>query len=352
MTAQLALVQALLPRLTDGGRILAITSDAAREAYPGWGAYGATKAALEQLMNVLTAEHPTLRIHRVDPGDLRTQMHQDAFPGEDISDRPEPDVAVPGLLRLLEEDLPSGRWPAQELNLATWMLDEQRHAAQHVRRSGKTRRGGARLRTAAGAGSRRATATPRRRAAAGGTPQGRPLVATWFNRLPAFLTPGDLLVVNVSATLPAALGAQRADGREVMVHLSTPVPGVEDALPAQWLVEARRRQGHGSLPEADVVAGEVLTLPGLAEATLVRAWGEGPAGRLWGRSCACRRRAALPRPSRSTHPLPLCGCRVAATAGRSSATRISPCRDVLCGAGGRRPRRSRGCGKNAMTRRL
>lgn len=119
VTAQLALVKELLPRLTDGGRILAITSDAAREAYPGWGAYGATKAALEQLVNVLAAEHPRLRIHRVDPGDLRTQMHQDAFPGEDISDRPEPDVAVPGLLRLLEEDLPSGRWRAQELNLAS-----------------------------------------------------------------------------------------------------------------------------------------------------------------------------------------------------------------------------------------
>lgn len=118
VTAQLALVKTLLPRLTDGGRILAITSDAAREPYPGWGAYGATKAAFEQLMNVLAAEHPTLRIHRIDPGDLRTQMHQDAFPGEDISDRPEPDVAVPGLLRLLEEELPSGRWRAQELDLA------------------------------------------------------------------------------------------------------------------------------------------------------------------------------------------------------------------------------------------
>ncbi len=117
VTAQLALVQTLLPRLVVGGRILAITSDAAVEGYEGWGAYGATKAALEQLMNVLAAEHPTLRIHRVDPGDMRTQMHQDAFPGDDISDRPEPQVAVPGLLSLLEEDLPSGRWRAQEPNL-------------------------------------------------------------------------------------------------------------------------------------------------------------------------------------------------------------------------------------------
>ncbi len=117
VTAQLALVQALLPRLADGGRILAITSDAAREGYQGWGAYGATKAALEQLMNVLATEHPSLRVHRVDPGDIRTQMQQDAFPGENISDRPEPEVAVPGLLRLLDEDLPSGRWLARELSL-------------------------------------------------------------------------------------------------------------------------------------------------------------------------------------------------------------------------------------------
>lgn len=107
------------------------------------------------------------------------------------------------------------------------------------------------------------------------------LVATSFNRLPAFLTPGDLLVVNVSATLPAALRAQRADGSEVVVHLSTPKPGAEGVVPAQWLVEARRRQGHGSLPEVSVVAGEVLTLPDRAEATLVRPWGEGPEWRLW-----------------------------------------------------------------------
>ncbi len=107
------------------------------------------------------------------------------------------------------------------------------------------------------------------------------LVATSFNRLPAFLTPGDLLVANVSATLPAALGAQRADGSEAMVHLSTPVPDPEGAVPAQWLVEVRRRQGHGSAPEGNVAAGEVLTLPGGSEATLVRAWDEGPARRLW-----------------------------------------------------------------------
>jgi NAD(P)-dependent dehydrogenase (short-subunit alcohol dehydrogenase family) len=92
-----------------------VTSDAAVEAYGGWGGYGSSKAALEQLTAVLAEEQPQLRVYRVDPGDLRTQMHQEAFPGEDISDRPLPEVAVPGLLVLLESDLPSGRYRAQEL---------------------------------------------------------------------------------------------------------------------------------------------------------------------------------------------------------------------------------------------
>jgi NAD(P)-dependent dehydrogenase (short-subunit alcohol dehydrogenase family) len=113
--APLALVQAALPALHPGARIVNITSDAAVEAYEGWGGYGSSKAALEQLTAVLGAEHPHLRVYRVDPGDLRTQMHQEAFPGEDITDRPLPEVAVPGLVQLLEGDEPSGRYRAQEL---------------------------------------------------------------------------------------------------------------------------------------------------------------------------------------------------------------------------------------------
>ncbi|MEY2460772.1 MAG: hypothetical protein QOG30_2602 [Acidimicrobiaceae bacterium] len=113
--APLALVQEALPILRAGGRIVDITSDAAVEPYEGWGGYGSSKAALEQLTNVLAAEHPELRVYRVDPGDMRTQMHQEAFPGEDISDRPPPEVAVPGLIELLEGDLPSGRYQAQAL---------------------------------------------------------------------------------------------------------------------------------------------------------------------------------------------------------------------------------------------
>ena len=113
--APLALVQDGLPSLRAGGRVINVTSDAAVEGYEGWGGYGSSKAALEQLTNVLAAERPDLRVYRVDPGDLRTQMHQEAFPGEDISDRPLPEVAVPGLLVLLEGDLPSGRYRSQEL---------------------------------------------------------------------------------------------------------------------------------------------------------------------------------------------------------------------------------------------
>jgi NAD(P)-dependent dehydrogenase (short-subunit alcohol dehydrogenase family) len=116
--APLGLIQVALPLLTASprGTIVDVTSDAAVEGYEGWGGYGSSKAALEQLTNVLAAEHPALRVYRFDPGDMRTQMHQDAFPGEDISDRALPDeVAVPGLLRLLAADLPSGRYRAGEL---------------------------------------------------------------------------------------------------------------------------------------------------------------------------------------------------------------------------------------------
>lgn len=115
VVAQLALVQEALPRLRAGGRIVAITSDAAAQAYPGWGVYGATKAALEHLVAVLAVERPDLRVHAVDPGDLRTSMQQAAFPGQDISDRPEPETAVPALLRLLDEDVASGRHRAADL---------------------------------------------------------------------------------------------------------------------------------------------------------------------------------------------------------------------------------------------
>jgi NAD(P)-dependent dehydrogenase (short-subunit alcohol dehydrogenase family) len=114
--APLAVAQAVLPALQRGrGRLLQISSDAAVEAYPGWGGYGASKAALDQVTAVLAAEHPELRVWAVDPGDMATDMQQAAFPGEDVSDRAAPETVVPALLRLVEQDLPSGRYRAAEL---------------------------------------------------------------------------------------------------------------------------------------------------------------------------------------------------------------------------------------------
>lgn len=120
--APLALIRLALPLIPAGGRIINITSDAAVEPYPGWGGYGSSKAALEQLTAILAAEQEQLRVYAVDPGDMRTQMHQQAFPGEDISDRPPPEDSVPGLLELIEGQLPSGRYRAHEIGAgqAVW----------------------------------------------------------------------------------------------------------------------------------------------------------------------------------------------------------------------------------------
>ena len=111
-----ALTRVLLPQLVARrGTVLNITSDASVEPYEGWGAYGASKAALDHLTRILAAEQPDLRVYAVDPGDMRTTMHQDAFPGEDISDRPEPATVVPHLLALLDGHLPSGRYRAADV---------------------------------------------------------------------------------------------------------------------------------------------------------------------------------------------------------------------------------------------
>ncbi len=115
VTAPLALIQRALPLLTQSpqGAVINVTSDAGVEGYEGWGGYGSSKAALEQLSKVLAAEHPELKVWWVDPGDMNTQMHQEAYPGEDISDRPPPEESVPGILRLLDENAPSGRYRAR-----------------------------------------------------------------------------------------------------------------------------------------------------------------------------------------------------------------------------------------------
>jgi NAD(P)-dependent dehydrogenase (short-subunit alcohol dehydrogenase family) len=113
--APLGLVQLTLPRLSAGARIVNVTSDAAFEPYPTWGGYGSSKAALAQVTAILGAEQSGLRVYTVDPGDMRTQMQQDAFPAEDISDRPPPEESVPALLELIEGDLPSGSYRARDL---------------------------------------------------------------------------------------------------------------------------------------------------------------------------------------------------------------------------------------------
>jgi NAD(P)-dependent dehydrogenase (short-subunit alcohol dehydrogenase family) len=109
VVAPLALIQLALPKLANG-IVVNVSSDAAVEAYEGWGGYGSSKAALDRLSAVLAVEHPALRVYAFDPGDMRTDMHQAAFPGEDISDRPEPETVVPALLKLIDERPPSGRY--------------------------------------------------------------------------------------------------------------------------------------------------------------------------------------------------------------------------------------------------
>jgi NAD(P)-dependent dehydrogenase (short-subunit alcohol dehydrogenase family) len=119
VVAPIALTQALLPALSAAsGVVLNISSDAAVEAYEGWGGYGSAKAALDQATRVLAAEYPSLSVYAVDPGDLRTAMHQAAFPGEDISDRPEPATVVPAFLQLLDSRPASGRYRAADFAAA------------------------------------------------------------------------------------------------------------------------------------------------------------------------------------------------------------------------------------------
>jgi NAD(P)-dependent dehydrogenase (short-subunit alcohol dehydrogenase family) len=116
LLAPLRLIQLSLPHLrAAGGTVVNITSDAAVESYEGWGGYGSSKAGLEQLSSVLAAEEQDVTVYWLDPGDMNTRMHQEAFPDEDISDRPLPETRVPALLRLLEERYPSGRYQAEDL---------------------------------------------------------------------------------------------------------------------------------------------------------------------------------------------------------------------------------------------
>lgn len=115
LVAPLALLQSIAPYMADDAVVVNVTSDAAVEAWERWGLYGASKAALDQLTAVLGEEQPAWSVYAFDPGDMRTRMHQDAFPGEDISDRPEPETVVPLLLALLDARPASGRIVAADL---------------------------------------------------------------------------------------------------------------------------------------------------------------------------------------------------------------------------------------------
>ena len=154
--APLALIQLAVPVLPPEGRIVNVTSDAAVEPYTGWGGYGSSKAALEQLGNVLAAEHPELLVYTVDPGDMRTQLHQEAFPGEDISDRAEPEESVPGLLALIHGRPPERALPREGSRAGRGVTGRSRR----LRLRGSRELRGARA-------ARGARARPRRRAAHG-----------------------------------------------------------------------------------------------------------------------------------------------------------------------------------------
>jgi NAD(P)-dependent dehydrogenase (short-subunit alcohol dehydrogenase family) len=106
------LVQALLPRLSPGAVIVNISSDAGAEHYEGWGGYGSSKAALDHQTATWAVEEPSFTWYSIDPGDMRTAMHQAAYPGEDIGDRPEPETVAPRILDILTSGRPSGRYVA------------------------------------------------------------------------------------------------------------------------------------------------------------------------------------------------------------------------------------------------
>lgn len=120
MIAPISLLQKVRPHLRDGAVIINVSSDAGLEAYETWGAYGGSKAGLDHMTAVLGKENPQYHFYAFDPGDMRTAMHQAAFPGEDISDRPLPEEqAVPAALELVRGTLPGGRYTIYSLQKKT-----------------------------------------------------------------------------------------------------------------------------------------------------------------------------------------------------------------------------------------
>ncbi len=232
---------AALPALLAAhGAVVNVTSDAAVEGYEGWGGYGSSKAALEQVSNVLAAEQPALRVYRFDPGDMRTQMHQDAFPGEDISDRPEPESVVPALLRLLRGRSAQRSLPGRCAAGGTTMTAAAPSSGLAAGRTGE-----AGLRPPAGARSRGAARSagpdPRRRPHDGRPPR-RP--ATSSTARSRCCRPSSSRATSSSSTRPAPsrprIDAVAADGTPLVVHLSTQLAA------DRWVVELRRPAGRST----------------------------------------------------------------------------------------------------------
>ena len=285
----LRLTQLALPELRPGAAVVSITSDAAVEAYEGWGGYGSSKAALEQVTNILAAEHPGLRVYRVDPGDMNTQLQAEAFPGEDISDRPPPEESVPGLLRLITGDLPSGRYQARDLApLAVAVaVAAARHGMTAVLAAAPP------LPTGVGADLLPVDfelpddliATEPVESAGGGREDARLMVARRPTTRPSSTPPSPAWA---TSSTPATcwwstprppcprpsppLGSTTA----CVVHLSTELPG------GLWLVELRRPVGAGTEPFFDGEAGRSLSLPGGGAVDLLAPYpAGGPPARLW-----------------------------------------------------------------------
>ncbi len=272
--APLAMIQALNPYLKPGARLINVSSDAGVEPYEGWGGYGASKAALEHLSAVLAAENPEVLIYWVDPGDMRTRMQQDAFPGEDISDRPPPEESIPGFLQLIEGDLPSGRYEAG--SSAERRRDVIPVSDSH---SSPLRRLALLLTSLFGvdADGLEFTLPPNLEASEPPEARGasrdsvRLMVSrgsnhriehAHFSNLPEFLEPGDLLVVNTSGTMNAAIKAQREDGLELELHLSTRLPA------GIWTAELRLQNGSATIPFQSAQAGDRLQLAGGGRAVI------------------------------------------------------------------------------------
>ena len=286
--APLALIQLARPHRP---RILNLTSDAAVEAYEGWGGYGSAKAALDHLSAVLAVERHDLRIYAVDPGDMNTRMHQEAFPGEDISDRPPPEASVPGLLALIEGDLPERALPGAGAGPGVTALDFAPPRAPR---------------------SRGAAAGARRRAAARGPPgrTARPHATSSTSPPTCARRPAGRQRLGDAPRGAAARPAQ--DGTR---HRPAPLDA-RPANPGHWVVELRRDGRR----VRDGAAAETLALPAGGRATLLAPYLS--PGRLWvARARPPHRAARLPRRPRRTDPL---RPRTRAAAARATTRRSSP----------------------------